>query len=323
MPKYIWSQINVWFGKETTRGTAVAVTKWQPKTDFTFDETVEKIQDESTIGNIVDSRDAFIVKQYWTWDIGWNIEVNQIWIALLWLLWEVASVEDSTGAYKHTFNLKNTNQTQSLTIWINDPVEWDISYPLAMIDEMTISANQWEFATFSITFKSKPWETATHSVSYDVDYKLLARHSIFKIADNLAWLDWASAICLRSFEITVSKNLEEDYCMWSITPRDFINQMTAIEWSFTAVYETTTLKDLVLDNSKKSIRFELLDTATTIWASSNPRLTIDLPLANFTEFTKDMSSDATVVQTLTFKALYSETDWSAIDVELVNTTETY
>lgn len=321
--KYIWRQINVWFWIEATRGTWVAVAQWQPKTDLTFDETVEVIQDESSIWVIVDSRDTFVTKKFWNGDIWGNVEVNSIWYLFLALLWDVTSAVDTTWAYKHTFALANSNQTQSLTIWVNDPVEWDLIYPLAVIDSMTLSANEWEFATFSVTFKSKPGETTTHTVSYNVDYKLLARHSIFKVANNLAWLTWATPICLRSFEITISKNLEDDYCMGSITPKDFINQMTSIEWSFTAVYEDTTMKDYVLDWTKKAIRFELKDTATTIWLSSNPRVTIDLPLASFTEFSKDMGNDATVVQTLTFKGLYSSTDASAIDVEVVNTTADY
>lgn len=323
MAKYIWRQINVWFWLETTRWTAIGIAKWQPKTDLSFQEKIETIQDESSIWVIVDSRDTFITKKYWEWEIGGNIEVNSVWYLFKSLLWTCNSVVDTTWAYKHTFDLQNTNQSPSLTIWINDPLEWDLAYSLWMIDSMTISANEWEFATFSVNFKSKASESATYTVSYTTDYKLLARHSIFKVASNLAWLPWASASCLRSFEITISKNLEDDYCMWSTNPQDFINWITTIEGSFTAVYENTTFKDLALAWTKRAIRFELKDTWTTIWLTSNPRLTIDLPLASFTEFSKDMWNDATVIQTLTFKWLYSATDTSAIDVEVVNTTASY
>lgn len=64
MAKYIGRQINVGFGKETTRGTAVAIARWLPKTDFSFDEKMETIQDESSIGVITDARDSFVAKRW-------------------------------------------------------------------------------------------------------------------------------------------------------------------------------------------------------------------------------------------------------------------
>ena len=323
MAKYIWRQINVWVWIEWTRGTAVSPAQWIPKTDFSFEEKMETIQDESSIGVIVDSRGTEVIKKYWEWEIGGNIEVNSIGYLLLWTLWTVSSEEDTTWAYKHSFELNNSNQIQSLSIWVSDPVLWDVEYWLWSIESMTISASEWEFATFTVNFRSKPWESTSHTVSYDVDYKLLARHSIFKTATNSAWLDAADNVCLRSFEITFTKNLEDDYCIWSISPEDFINQNFTIEWSFTAVFENDTFRSYALDGTKRAIRFSLVDTDTDIWVSSNPELTIDLPLASFTEFSRSQWNDETVTQTVTFKGLYSNTDSSAVDIDLVNTTADY
>lgn len=321
--KYIWRQINVWFWVEETRGTAVAVEHWQPKTDFSFDETMETIQDESSIWVIVDSRDTFVVKRSWEWEVWANVEVNGIWYLLLATLWLVESEVDTAWAYKHTFSLANSNQIQSLTLWVNDPVVWDMNYPLSSIDSFTLSAEEGQFATFTVSFRSKPWVATTHTVTYDVDYKLLARHSIFRTATNLAWLNWVSNVCLRSFEITFNKNLEDDYCLWDISPKDFINQAFSIEWSFTAVFQTNEFRDYALNGVKRAIRFELEDTWTTIGASSNPRLTIELPVASFTEFARTQGNDETVTQTLTFKWLYSAIDESAVNIELVNTKQSY
>lgn len=321
--KHIGRQINVWFWVEANRGTAVAVESWQPKTNLTFEETMETIQDESSIGVIADSRDTFVVKKFGAWDIEWNIEVNNIWYLLLATLGNVESELEETGVYTHTFELNNSNRIQSLTIWLSDPVIWDVRYPLASIDSFTISANEWEFATFTVSFRSKSWEATTHTVSYDIDYKLLSRYSIFKTAENLAWLDWASNVCLRSFEITFTKNLEDDYCLGSIAPVDFINQQFSIEWSFTAVFTDTEFRAYALNWVKRAIRFELKDTDTTIWEENNPWIKIDLPLCSFTEFSRTQGNDETVVQTLTFKWLYSMVDESIVEVELTNTKEEY
>jgi hypothetical protein len=323
--KYIWRQINVWFWVEDTRGQVATITHWQPKTDFSFEENMQTIQDESSIWIIVDSRDTFVVKRFWEGEIWWNVEVNWIWYLLLATLWLIESDVDTVWAYKHTFSLDNSNQIQSLTIWLNDPVIWDYNYTLANIDSFTLSAEEGQFATFTVNFKSKPWEVQflEHNVIYDVDNKLLARHSIFRVAENLSWLNSAVDFCLRSFEITFTKNLEDDYCIWDIAPKDFINQAFSIEWNFTAVFQNTQFRENALLWNKRAIRFELKNLDSVIWETSNPRLTIDLPLASFTEFSRAQWNDETVIQTLTFKWLYSAIDNSAVNIELVNTKQEY
>lgn len=156
--------------------------------------------------------------------------------------------------------------------------------------------------TFKATFMSKKGASASHTVTYSTDYKLISRYSIFKLAANLAGLGAASAIVIKSFEISFKKNLEADYALGSQEPRDFINKQFAVEGSVTAIYEdTATFQALALAGTKKAVRFQLIDTNTTIGVSSNPTLTIDLPLAAFTEFNKSMGNDEVVTQTLTFK----------------------
>ena len=322
MAKYIGRQINVWFGLEWTRWTAVWIQNWQAKTDMSFKDMNETIQDESSIGVIVDSRDSFVVKKWAEWDINWNIETNSIWYLLYGLLWSVTEAVATTGAYTHTFTLNNTNQGKTLTIGTSEPVG-DYEFALGSIESLTLSAEEWQQATFSATFKAKKWDTATYEVNYDIDNKLLSRHSVFKTATNLAWLTWATGVCLKSFEITMTRNLEDDYCLWSDEPTDFLNKQFTIEWSFSLLYENNTFKDFVFDWTKRAVRFELSDTDTTIWLSSKPTLRIDLPLASITEWDKTQGNDEIVSQTLTFKGLYSDTDSSAINVYLTNTVEEY
>ena len=78
MTKYIGRLINVGVGIEGVRGTAVAVQSWTAKTDFSFKEKIETVQDESAIGVITDSRDSFVMKKFSEGDIAGNIETNNI-----------------------------------------------------------------------------------------------------------------------------------------------------------------------------------------------------------------------------------------------------
>ena len=322
MTKYIWRQINVWFGLEANRWTAVWIQNWQAKTDMSFKDMSETIQDESSIWVIVDSRDSFVVKKWAEWEISGNVETNSIWYLFYGLLWSVTQEVATTGAYTHTFSLLNSNQWKTLTIWTSEPV-WDYQFTLASIESMTISAEEWQQATFSVSLKAKTSTSTTHTVNYDIDNKLLSRHSIFKIANNLAWLNTANSICLKSFEISMTRNLEDDFCLWSDEPIDFLNKQFVIEWSFSLLYQNNTFKDFVFNWSKKAVRFELKDLNTTIGLSSNPTLIIDLPLASLNEWDKTQGNDEVVSQTITFKWLYSDIDSSAINVYLTNTVAEY
>ena len=323
MPKYIGRKINVWFWKESTRGTAVTATSWTPKTNMSFDDKFENVIDESSIGVIIDSAKAHQTKRWGEGDVEGNVWVNSIWLALLSLFGTVNTVTDSTGAYAHTFSVLNTNQHPSLTIRYSDDVD-NLAFPLAMIESMTLSANVGEIATFSVTFKSKKGQTTTNTVTYTTDYTLLAKSGLFRIADNLAGLDGATDKCIQSFEITFTKNLEDIYCMGSLDPQDFVNKQFTIEGSFTAIYENASdYKTTALTNTDKAIRFSLTDTNTVIGASSSPELTINLAKANFTEWSRTMGNDEVVSQTVTFKGLYSIADSKAVDCVLVNTTASY
>ena len=116
MAKYIGRQINVGFGIEGTRGTATPVTNWQAKTELSFDEKAETIQDESSIGVITDSRNSYIAKKRAEGEISGHIEANSIGYLLYALLGSKDVAVATTGAYTHTFELAETNQSPSLTV---------------------------------------------------------------------------------------------------------------------------------------------------------------------------------------------------------------
>jgi len=63
----------------------------------------------------------------------------------------------------------------------------------------------------------------------------------------------------------------------------------------------TDYKNTALAGTKRAIRFQMIDTNTTIGVSDNPTLTIDLPNCAFTEWSRTMGNDEVVMQTLTFK----------------------
>jgi hypothetical protein len=137
-------------------------------------------------------------------------------------------------------------------------------------------------------------------------------------------LNAASGQCIKSFEITFEKNLEDDYCLWAQEPRDFLNWPLNVTGSFTAMYEDkATYKDLYLAQTKRAMRIEFIDTATTIWTASNPTLRFNMPLVALTELTVEMWNGDVVMQTVSFEALHSNTDGFLVEWVLINTQATY
>lgn len=321
--KYIWRKIKVGFWKETIRWVVIAPTQWFAKTNLEFDEKVESVNDEWSIWQISDTLDNYNVKR---WGEGWidgNLWIESIWLPLLSLLWEVTSTETIWwGAYNHLYSLSNNNSHPSLTITIEED-NHSYAYPLSMIESLTITANVWEIANVSITFKSKKWETTVNTVTHEVDYYLLARHFTFITAENYVDLDSWTPICVKGFSITFSKNLFDDYCNWSIEPVDFLNQQFWIEFTLDFDYDNETYKNYALDWIKRAVRILMVDTDKIIWNSDNPTLKIDLAKVWFTDWSRSKSNDEIVNQTLTWKSHYSQADSLNIEVELTNETISY
>jgi len=133
-----------------------------------------------------------------------------------------------------------------------------------MLESLAVSAEVGGFVTFTADYKAKKSSSATHTVSYTTDYTLLARHCGVKFADTLAGLDGASDVCVQSFSLTISKNLEEDLCLSSVEPIDYTNKQFVVEGSMTIKYTSEEYKDLYMDATQKALRITIEDTNTTI-----------------------------------------------------------
>jgi len=324
--KYIWRQINVWFAKETTRGTAVAPTFWFPKTNIDFDEKIETIVDESSLWVKVKATEVEVVKRTWEWSIEGIVRVNSIWLLFLNIFWKITTTElEENKAYNHKFEIENTNQAPSLSIWV-DEANGDYLFALANLQSLTLNFKTWEYVNVNAEFKSKKWESASLSASYSADdYKFSAKHSIFKMADDLSWLSWASGICIESFEITFTKNLEEQFCLNSwVDLNDVIEGAFEISWNLTAVFnDETTFKNVALNWTTKAMEMKLVDTSIDLGWWNNPSIDIVLPKVAFTDYGRDKWNDNTVKQNLSFVWLQDLDSGKAVEVNVVNWTTSY
>jgi len=324
--KYIWRQINVGFAKETTRWTAVAPTFWYPKTNIDFDEKIETVIDESSLWVKVKGTDIEVIKRYGEWTVEWYARVNSIGLLFLNLLGKDTVTElQANEAYEHKFEIDNNAMAPSLTVSTAEP-NGDYMYPLAMLKSFTISAKVWEFISISAEFKSKKWESATLTATYpDNDYKFSARHSIFKMATDLAGLPWASEACIETFELTISRTTEEEYCLNSwVDVWDLIDWTIEITWSIVATYnDEATYKVPALNWETRAMELKLVDTNIDLGGWNNPTIDITMPKVAFTDYGRDKWNDNTVKQNLWFTALQDTTSWKAIEIKVINSVDQY
>lgn len=322
MTNTIGKKVNVGIGKETERWTIVVPWLRTPKGTFDWDEKAEKIFDESAIWVIEDAFEAHVIKQWAEWTLETNLYVNVVWYLLLAVFGDVTSAVKETTAYSHTFEVDETNDHQSLTIAVGDDVQ-DKSFPLAMVNSLSISSALGDFVKISADMRSKTPTDWALTPAYTTDYALLWKHVKFKIATNKAGLWAAPYISIKSVNLTISKNLVDDDILWDVEPANFNNTLFVIEWDVELNWEDETYLDIVNDWTKKAMLIEMIDPDTTIGATSNPTLTVTLAKVSFNEIARSQGNGDIVKQTLSFKALYSTSDSEMVEVVLYNTKASY
>lgn len=320
MTNFIGRKINVGFWKETVRGTAVDPTIWIPKWTLDWDEKANTIMDESAIGVIEDSFESHVTKKWAEWSLEVNLYANAIGSLLLATFGAVST--SGSDPYTHTFTVANSNSHQSLTLWYADDVQ-DKKFALCVVDSMELTADLDDFVKLNFGLKAKIWADASLTPSYSSDYALIGKNLTAKFADNIAWLSGASNSCLKQLSLTISKNVEEDFCLWSDEPADFNNGMFTVEWSFEVNFENETYLDYVLGSTKKAMEIKIEDTTNDLWGGVYPTLTLTLAKLAFTEIARSQGNDEIVKATISFKALYSTGDSKMIEAELINDTASY
>jgi len=316
---FIGKKIGVGFAKETVRWTAVTPAIRVPKGSFDWDEKVNTIQDESAIGVIEDAFESHVTKKRAEGSLEMNVYANAIWLLLLASFWTVATT--GSDPYTHTFSIANTNSHQSLTLWYADDVQ-DKQFPLCVVDSMDVSASPDDFVKISFGIKSKAPTDATLTPEYSTDYPLIAKQLEVKFADDIAWLAGASAVCLKTVWLSMAKNVEEDFCLWSVEPADFNNWMLTLEWEFEVNFVDETYLDYVLGSTKKAMEIKIADANVDLGGGVHPTLTFTLAKVAFTEIARSQGNDEIVKATVSFRGLYSMADAKSIEAVLINDTAT-
>lgn len=322
--QFIGRKINVGLGKETERGTSVVPTFWIPRIDFDFDDKFESVVNESSLGVIEDAENQEITKKWGEGSLGGKIRDDSFGLLLLATFGEVSSALHGGEAevYDHDFLILQSNQHPSLTLSVKDPQD-SLSFPLAVVNSLEIALELGSFIRYTVSFFSKRGTPVVHTPAYTVENEFLPKHAVVKIADNLAGLEGAPALKIRSLTLTIEKNIESDDILGAIEPVDFLNKQLVISGSMEVIYEDTSLKTIALEGTKKALGIELVNSDVTIGLATNPTLEFKLAKVKATEWTKTTGLDEIVRQTFGFKGFFSLADAKSITAKLINKTSSY
>lgn len=324
MSKFIGRTADIGIAKEAVRGTAeTSATYWLPKLSMSYDDTIEEVIDESSIGVIEDSVNSVIVGKAGEGEIEGYIYDKSFGLILLSTLGTIStSGPAETSVYTHTATLLQSAQHPSHTIFLDDGNQ-DYKYALAMTKQLDLDFSIGQFAKFTEQFRSKVGATATLTPSYTTENHFLPQHGSIKIATNLAGLGAASAINVRSVKLSINKNVEDDRKLGSLDQADILNKQVSIEGSVELVFNDETFKTQMLASTAQAMRIRLTNSDVTIGSTLNPQITIDLAKVKFSNFKKNYGNNDIVTATVDFKAFYDITTSSMISVELKNTATSY
>lgn len=318
--------MNLGLIKEASRGAGGAPTFWLPRTSFSLDEKAEKVVSEESLGVIDDAHESYVVSRWGEGDIGGEIRDASFGLLLYGLLGTLSSAVLETTAYNHTYTLQQGNSHQSLGITVDDPLTGqDLEFRLAMLNSLSIEANLGEIIKFAASYISRPGTDVSRSATYTAENKFTATMARVKIAANLAALDAASVLSIKSAKVNFGKNAMRDHSLGTVTPEEIHNQQFSADGELSLNLEDETYKNYMLDNSYRALRVEFINTGVTIGASSNPTLQINFPRVHFYDWEADRANDAIGTQKINFKALRDVSGGNACvsSIVLTNTQTSY
>lgn len=328
MSKGIGRLFQVGIAKETSRGTPQSsATFWIPFSELGIEEKDNKIFEEQAYGVIEDSIGSAIAKQWAEGSIKAPIGDKHFGLMLLAALGSVSTSTHSgeSNVYDHAFSVQQGAQHQALTLFLDDPLAGqDYKHALGVVDSLEISYEPGAYISYSANLRAKKGATATLTPSTTVENKFTHKHFTFKIASDLSGLGAGSVIALKSLTLTITKNLEDDDVLGSITPNDFLNKQFTIEGKLEALWQNESdFKTNTLAGTMKAMRLDLVNTDTTIGSAANPTVRIDLAKVTFTEITRPVQINEMVKQSVSFKAHYSTSDTKMIAALITNQVSSY
>lgn len=229
-----------------------------------------------------------------------------------------------TAVKAHLFERANTNSHQTFTLYSSNPI-WIQKSNYTMIDKLNISCEVWDYANFEVAFMGKQLASSSaYTPAYTESNPFLAKNCAVVFADTEALLNAWTSSCVQTFNLNINKNLTDIQCFWSTDVDSFYNQQLTIDWDMEALYEDVTLRDYVINSTKKACRFSMINTdVTAIVTGIYPSMYIDMAKVWLKDWKTSDDINKIVSQTMWYTGQYDASDAMSIEILLLNKTASY
>lgn len=321
MAQSIGKLSNIGIGKESTAGTAVAPDFVVPVLNKNPGYQAEYVNDDSDYGVQFDTVDSEVVYKKSEPSFDGYVYDQSIGLLLLAAVGSVSSTSHS-GAYKHTYDLLNTNAHPSLTVAYKDSNQNE-ALPYCMLRELSFTFERRQLARYSAQFVGQPFESASNTFSYPTDEnKFSAAHLSFKTASSVAGLSGASNVNVVDLSITITKEIIEHDALGSAEPVDIFNGPLQVSMEYEIIADNETYRDYMNAGTKRAVKVSAINTGVTI-GTTNPELSFIFDSVAHQAIGQPVQNNDMIKQRFTCKAHYDTSAASAISVELVNEHSSY
>lgn len=268
MSEYLGRNIAVGIAKEAVRGTAETTPDyWVRLLAQNHKDKADYLSSQAAIGTIVETNSAEIDKQWSEGGFDAEIDVDSMGLLFLALFGGDTPTEvDAPDAYLHTFDLEESVNHQSLTLFTSEPGR-DEAYPLSCMDSLSFNFERGKILDFSTNLMGQAGESSTLTPAFTTPKAFRPKDFHLYLADDIDGLDAADEVFLKTMTLEFNKNLEPDDVLGLESPQNFLNKVFKTGGKFSLFYTDDTYRSLFKAGTPKALRVELLNPSVELVAA--------------------------------------------------------
>lgn len=316
---FVGARKQIALAKETVRGTKAspASGKWLAHEGFEFSPKIQKVENTSGSGSIVGRNQAHIIQEWSEGTIPLILSEENAG-DILNLVFGAAPNTTGSSTYTHAYTLANENDHVTYTVAVVDPVAGSFSHARGMLNTATFEMSPDQYVKVGLDMiAGKQTTESAYTPAYSTTDVLFRPSTIaVKFAANYAGLGAAAAITtISNITLNFNKNAVPVWRLGSTEVEDIVNQRITINGDISFKYDVTTFRALGLAETSNAMQIVL--------TNSTHSLTIELPSADFQDWSHEVDNDGYMVQTLGFNANYLDKTNGFVKGSLVNGISSY
>lgn len=321
---FIGRRDSIGVGIEATTGTAIAPQSWQRHLKLALDQKTTVAQNTSAMGRQEAVNDSLVTEQWAEGSVNGKVTDLTIGYFLLNIFGGIASAlhAGETIVYDNTFTVNQSALPPTLTFGRVNPVVTR-RYAMGTLTDFELDVSTGGWATFTSTVVTKAGTSAADTVAFVAENEFTSKHTVVKVATNVAGLAGATALALKTVKLKITRKADRFVPFGAIDPTAFDVNAWTFSGELVLRYTDTTLEALALANTRQALSIALTNTDTTIGSAANPALTFTAPKARLTPITLDDTLDQPLSQTIAFNCELDTAAGYALQAVLTNTQNGY